>query len=98
MAPTYKILMSYKENNDIESYIKNYNENILNNLSVKDVLYDLIGILHVENINICLMCYEKPSKFCHRQLVSKWLNDNGIECKEYNFTKKEINYDIKERN
>lgn len=90
--------MSYKKNNNKESYIKNYNENILYNLSVKDVLYNLIEILHVEDINICLMCYETPSNFCPRQLVPKWLNDNGIECKEYNFTKKEINYDIKERN
>ena len=35
------------------------------------------------NKDICLMCYEKPSDFCHRHLVANWLNENGIECKEW---------------
>jgi SAM-dependent methyltransferase len=32
---------------------------------------------------IALICYEKPSDFCHRHLVADWLNENGIECKEW---------------
>lgn len=34
---------------------------------------------------ICLICYEKPSDFCHRHLVADWLNKNGVKCKEYEF-------------
>ena len=32
--------------------------------------------------NCVLLCYEKLSSFCHRQIVSQWFNDNGYECKE----------------
>lgn len=34
------------------------------------------------HIHIVLICYEKPGDFCHRHLVSKWLEDNNIKCKE----------------
>lgn len=37
---------------------------------------------------IALICYEKPDDFCHRHLVSDWLNKQGIKCKEYNFNEK----------
>lgn len=33
--------------------------------------------------NIVLLCYEKPTDFCHRHLVAQWLIENGFECKEY---------------
>lgn len=33
---------------------------------------------------ICLVCYEKPTNFCHRFLVAEWLRENGIACKEFN--------------
>ena len=29
-----------------------------------------------------LLCYEKPGEFCHRNLLSIWLSDNGYPCKE----------------
>ena len=32
---------------------------------------------------IALVCYEKPSEFCHRHLVSDWLNAAGFECEEF---------------
>ncbi len=32
---------------------------------------------------IALICYEKPSDFCHRHLVADWLNKNGIPCEEW---------------
>ena len=33
--------------------------------------------------DVALVCYEKPSDFCHRHLVADWLNKNGFECKEF---------------
>lgn len=33
--------------------------------------------------HIALICYEKPSDFCHRHLVADWLNKNGIPCEEW---------------
>lgn len=32
---------------------------------------------------IALICYEKPSGFCHRHLVAEWLEKGGLEVKEY---------------
>jgi uncharacterized protein (DUF488 family) len=29
-----------------------------------------------------LLCWEKPPEFCHRYMVSDWLNAAGIECEE----------------
>lgn len=32
---------------------------------------------------IALICYEKPTDFCHRHLVADWFNKNGILCEEW---------------
>lgn len=32
---------------------------------------------------VALVCYEKPTEFCHRHLVSEWLTKNGISCYEW---------------
>ena len=37
----------------------------------------------IKNIDICLICYEEPSEFCHRHLVADWLNKYGVKCKEW---------------
>ena len=36
-----------------------------------------------KDIDIALLCYEKPDDFCHRHLVADWLNKNGYKCEEY---------------
>jgi len=35
--------------------------------------------------SVALICYEKPSEFCHRHLVAKWLTNNGINCTEWEY-------------
>jgi hypothetical protein len=32
---------------------------------------------------VVLLCYEKPTEFCHRHLVSNWLIQNDINCIEW---------------
>lgn len=32
---------------------------------------------------IALICYEKPTDFCHRHLVADWFNKNKILCEEW---------------
>ena len=84
LAPKYDFFMKWKENHDNDYYIKCYKEQVLNKLNVEDVIFDLVGILNVnEDIDIALLCYEKPSDFCHRHLLAKWLNKYGFECKEW---------------
>ena len=102
LAPKYEFFMKWKENHDNDYYIKCFNEQVLNNLDIIKTLTELYNLLPNEkqnlidmldcppwlnsNINIALICYEKPSDFCHRHLVAEWFKRNGIKCEEYKFT------------
>lgn len=83
LYPTSNILYKYK--NDINygkiEYILDYSIDVLSKLDAKNVENELYNISNSEDI--VLVCYEKSEDFCHRNLVSKWFNDNGIECKEW---------------
>lgn len=51
-----------------------------------EVILDFSRMAHGFNDgenDIALICYEKPSDFCHRHLVSEWLNQNGFKCEEW---------------
>lgn len=76
LAPKYDFFMQWKYDHDNEKFIKCYNEQVLGKLNVPDVLIDLIKMLPEidSEQHIALICYEKPSDFCHRHLVSEWLN------------------------
>jgi uncharacterized protein YeaO (DUF488 family) len=61
-------------------YIKKYNETVLSKLNVKEIFQKMYDIS--KGKDIILLCYETPEKFCHRHLVSEWLNRNGVYCEE----------------
>jgi len=53
--------------------------------------FDSVNINYIRNmlfgkegIDTILLCWEKPEDFCHRHLLSKWLNKHGVECQEWN--------------
>lgn len=81
LAPKYDFFMKWKEDHDNDYYIKCFNEQVLDKLNAEDVISELID-LH-SGTDIVLICYERPTDFCHRHLVAKWLNDNGVNCKEW---------------
>ena len=86
ISPSYNVLMKYKQDYDEEDYIKNFNKQILSNITINEFVNDLIELLEIrkgQKVNICLLCYEKPYDFCHRHLVAKWLNENGLKCEEW---------------
>lgn len=84
LAPKYDFFIKWKESHDNEYYIKCFNEQVLNSIDVISVIIDLIDLVpNAENEIIALVCYEKPSDFCHRHLVADWLNQNGYECNEW---------------
>lgn len=95
LAPKYGFFMEWKKTHDNEYYIKHFNEEVLSHLSPSKVVNELQRLLPVEvkeqaaNIwvdpewHIALICYEKPTDFCHRHLVAKWLTDNGFKCEEW---------------
>ena len=85
LAPKYDFFMKWKENHDNDYYIKCFNEQVLSDLNAKDVLLELSELVGFNNRHkdICLICYEKPTDFCHRHLVADWLKQNGYEVEEY---------------
>lgn len=89
LSPKYDFFMKWKENHDNDYYIEHFQAEVLDKLSVTDVLRDLLNMLpdRSSKHNIALICYEKPSDFCHRHLVADWLNKNGFKCEEYDFAK-----------
>lgn len=82
LAPKYDFFMEWKKNHDDDYYIKCYNKQVLDKLDPAIVYAELCDKTAPD---ICLLCYEKPSDFCHRHLVAKWLTDNGYPCEEYQF-------------
>jgi len=68
LAPTWEIISYYKKKNDIHLYTERYVEEILFPLDPEQVYQDLKYSV--------LLCWESPSKFCHRRLVAKWLEES----------------------
>lgn len=54
---------------DNNEYIKLYYETVLNKLDPQKV-YNELGE------NAVLLCWENKTKFCHRHIVAKWLENN----------------------
>ncbi len=96
LAPRYSFFSEWKHTHDNERYIQHFNTEILAPLSALQIVTELQSILPEEvkakmcapfyvskDWHISLICYEKPTDFCHRHLVSRWLCENGFDCKEW---------------
>ena len=81
LAPKYDFFMKWKETHDNNYYIKCFNEQVLDQLNPMIVYQELCSL--AKNDDIALVCYEKPTDFCHRHLVADWLRDRGFEAEEY---------------
>lgn len=86
LAPKYSFFSKWKEDHDNDYYIEQFNKLVLGELNQKDVVNELSSMVNTEDI--ALVCYEKPSDFCHRHLVADWLTKGGYECAEYIKTQK----------
>lgn len=86
LAPKYGFFMEWKRNHDKDYYIKHFQDEVLDGLDATDVILDFSRMDYGFNVgenDIALICYEKPSGFCHRHLVAEWLNQNGFRCEEW---------------
>lgn len=84
MAPKYGFFIERKKNYDNDYYIEHFQSEVLDKLDVATVIKELnLLVPNVNGKDIALICYEKPSDFCHRHLVSEWLNQNGFQCEEW---------------
>ena len=71
LNPTKEILkLKYKE----EEYKKEYKK-LLEQVSYEDFINFLKE--RSEGKDIVLLCYESPEQFCHRQMISEWINSYG---------------------
>ena len=85
LAPKYSFFAEWKKNQDNDYYIEHFNKEVLGELNVDTVAFELSSLTYGCK-DIALVCYEKPDAFCHRHLVAQWLRDNGYECEEYKFS------------
>ena len=61
-------------------YTERYDSTVLSKLDIdrlREIFEDCDGIP-------VLLCYETPEKFCHRHLISDFLNKHNIKCEEWN--------------
>ena len=87
LAPKYEFFMKWKENHNNDYYIKCFNEQVLNKLDPMRVYQELCSL--AKSDEFALICYEKPSDFCHRHLVSEWLKERGFDIEEWAYNKGE---------
>ena len=84
IAPTPDILEECKSSH--AEYEKRYKAEVLSIFKDINILINRISYISGGK-DVALCCYEKPSDFCHRHIVAKWLEEQaGIEVKEFEKT------------
>lgn len=84
LCPSPSDFALYKDTRDEVRFSECYNAQLLDlqkTLPPKEVERQLY--LFSSGLDIVLLCFEKPGDLCHRHLLRKWLNDGGVECKEW---------------
>lgn len=89
LAPKPHDFSVYKENGDVYGFVDAFRNNTLKGLTRREVIDELKQMVGPEYRDIALVCFEGPGKFCHRYIVSTWLEDGGFLCPEYNYNKGE---------
>ncbi|WP_290233572.1 DUF488 family protein [Bacteroides acidifaciens] len=83
LAPSSALLSEWHKNHDEAEYRFRFAKQLtsLDASKIVDVLNFISG-----GLDIVLVCYEGPSKFCHRHLVAEWFNKHGYDVKEWEGT------------
>lgn len=94
-APSEDLLTGYKSGKYTEQdYKRIYATQIFEwlkniNMSVREWADQLADIFE-DYKAVVFMCYETPDKFCHRHVLRKFMNLQGVECEEYGVDKREV--------
>lgn len=89
LAPKYSFFKKWKETGDNAFYIENFLEQVLAEQNPDEIVKELYALAYSTAElgqvikDIALVCYEKPTDFCHRHLVSAWLFNAGWSSEEY---------------
>ena len=83
LAPDSSLLCGYKNGNiGEEEYARRYLSS-LEELHDNGTLDKFAHYLINHSMDVVLLCYERPDKFCHRHLLADYLNKQyGLEIKE----------------
>jgi len=88
LAPSKELLFDFKygsRKGDTEYYTSEFLK-YLETIDFKEVMQELSGIYGPDALDrLTLLCYEKPSDFCHRHLVANWLRQHGADISERKF-------------
>lgn len=80
LIPTWDLVGKYKADHDMKAYIIEYTKSVLRLLKTERVIEDLRTLGN--GADVVLLCYERPTNFCHRQIVAEWLSDKTHKVKE----------------
>ena len=84
IAPSPDILEKCKSSH--AEYEKRYRTEVLSLLKDANILLERISFISGGK-DAALCCYEKPSDFCHRHILAKWLEEHtGIKVEEFEKT------------
>lgn len=89
LAPKYSFFKKWKETGDNAFYIENFLKQVLAEQNPDEIVKELYALAYSTAEpgqvikDIALVCYEKPTDFCHRHLVSTWLFNAGWSSEEY---------------
>ena len=81
LAPKFWFFKEWKENHDNDFYTRNFKKEVLDNLDAGKVWRELKTLS--QGAPFALVCYEKPGDFCHRHLVSEWMNRHEYAMEEF---------------
>ena len=88
LAPSKELLFDFKygaNKGDMEFYTTEFMR-YLDTLEFKESIQELSGIYGPDALDrLALICYEKPSDFCHRHIVANWLRQHGADIYERKF-------------
>lgn len=82
LNPPVSTLLAYKHNEMLHAeYVEQYTLKVLSRLDPRATYDELVSRFGEDCV---LLCYEVPSAFCHRHLVSRWFESRlGVEVPEY---------------
>lgn len=67
-----------------EEYVKMYHNDVLGKVNPTLFIKELERISGGKDVALC--CYEKPTDFCHRHILAKWITrKTGIEVLEFDY-------------
>lgn len=82
LAPTQALIQGYKYENKSESwYVAKYKLDVIAKTGIDIILQKIMSLGSGQDV--ALICYECPSDFCHRFIVSSWMKKNGIDVSEF---------------